>query len=481
MNFVTPAVAVGSLDEAANSALLRRHGIEAVLSLTEVDFEAGALHEVIAVQDRQPLPAAAIGRITAFIHRQVSSRRKVLVHCQMGISRSPALVACYLHEYEGMALEAAIGRIQRARPCADPHPALLASIEAHYAGTGKPELVDLSANENPFGPSPAVAEALGGAGGGIHRYPDRRGAGLRSALAERLGVAAEQIVLGNGSCEILDLAARAALGPGEEAIIGVPSFMPYRSAIRKAYGHPVAVPLQDFQYDLEAMADRVGERTRLVVLGNPNNPTGKTLPRAALERFLDGLPASVLVVLDEAYREYVADPGFADALDYVRDGRRVLAVRTFSKVHGLAGLRIGYGIGPAALAAELEVLRPHYNTNSLAQQAALAALGDAPHVTASIAANAEGRQFLSGSFAALGLDFVPSEANFILVRTGEAEAVTAALLARGVRVKSAAPFGTPDHIRVSVGRPEENQFFIEALTQVLGKQDHQNQGEDKWQ
>lgn len=473
MDFVTPFLAVGTGEEAANAALRRQFGIGAVLSLLPVDFVAGEHHATLPIADRQPLPAAMIAAAGAFIADQIAAGRKVLLHCQMGISRSPAIAAGYLHTHAGLPLTEALAQVRRVRPIADPHPALLASLSSHCAAPAEHDAatsIDLSANENPLGPSPRALEAIHAAAANCHRYPDRNARALRAALAQRWLCQPEQIVLGNGSCELLDLAARAFLAPGDEAIIAVPSFMPYRSAVRKAHGRAVTVPLRDFEHDLEAMAARVTEKTRLVFLGNPNNPTGSGIDGAALVHFLDALPPHVVVVLDEAYREYASDARNGEAADstlLVAAGRRVVVVRTFSKIYGLAGLRIGYAIASAELTQTMEALRPHYNTSSVAQAAALAALGDEAHVTASRTLATAGRAQLTRGCAALGLPVVPSAANFLLVRVGAAPAVAGALAGRGILVKSGEPFGLPDYLRVTVGLASENYRFLAELATVL--------------
>ena len=275
-------------------------------------------------------------------------------------------------------------------------------------------------------------------------------------------------MLGNGSCELLDLVARAILQPGHEALIFTPSFLPYQSAIRRAYGTLVTVPLgNDFACDFGRMASLVGPRTRLVILGHPNNPTGIALGATPLASFLNSLPPEVVVVIDEAYRDYVSLPDAADAMALVRAGRPVVALRTFSKLHGLAGLRIGYAAARTDLAARIEALRPHYNTSNIAQAAAFASLEDEAHATHSLAVNRRGLAELAAACSALGLDCIPSSANFLLVRTGEAERLAGALEKHGVRVKSAAAFGLPDHLRISVGTPACNRRFIDALDEVL--------------
>lgn len=471
MDFVAPALAVGSLAEAANEACRRANGIDAVLSLVEVDFRLGQYHATLPMRDGEPLSPDAVATAVAFIDRQLRAGRKVLVHCQMGLSRSPAIAAAYLCACAGMRIGTALEWVCHHRVAAVPHPVLVDSLHRIYGGQGEAlpqRVVDLSANENPLGPSPRALAALATAAGTSHRYPDRHGRALRAALAARLEMDVQQLVLGNGSCELLDLVARAMLEPGDQALIATPSFLPYQAAIGRARGEVIKMPMAaGFACDLERMAELAGPRTRLAILGHPNNPTGVALDAAALARFLDRLPESVVVVIDEAYREYVTRPDAADAMALVRSGRAVVALRTFSKLYALAGLRIGYAAARPDLAARIEAVRSHYNTSSAAQAAALACLDDADHVANSLAVNRSGLAELAAACGDLGLECVPSEANFILVRTGAADAVAAALEQRGVLVKSTAAFGLPEHIRISVGTPACNRRCIAALQDVL--------------
>jgi histidinol-phosphate aminotransferase len=504
MDFVTPWLAIGGSGEAADATLRRVHGIDAVLSLLPVDFDAGAGHLTLPVADRVALPATTIRTVTAFIERQRQAGRKTLLHCQMGISRSPALAACYLHEYAGRRLADALLEVGRARPIADPHPALLASMQAHYGSAGgesTPTGIDLSANENPLGPSPLALAAMQAALLTAHRYPDRQATTLRSELARRHGGAPEQIVLGNGSCEVLDLAARALLAPGQAAIIAPPCFPAYRSAVKRAHGRLVEVALNasdDFAYRLEHISAAIDQDTRLIFLGNPNNPTGQGVGGAALADWLDTLPQHVTVVLDEAYRDYGADHGRGDDGDHpadigkaagidaaepladgpalVRAGRRVLVLRSFSKLHGLAGLRLGYAFGPADLIATLEAQRPTYNTNAPAQAAALAALGDLAHQDTSRQQNAAGLAQLRHGLAELGLSCPPAHGNFLLAdfatRGFDASRIASQLASAGIAVKPGSAFGLPGHLRISVGLPAENQRLLDALQSLTNAARH---------
>ncbi|MBB4200085.1 histidinol-phosphate aminotransferase [Rhodoblastus sphagnicola] len=464
MDFITDRVAVGDAGEVENAEGLRRRRIGAVLSLARFDHPPLAMpHAVIEIADRRALLGESISAATAFIKTHVAAGRRVLVHCKAGISRSPALTLCYLHELEGYSIEEALARVKARRPQADPHPTLLASIRAHYGQEVAP-FVDVSSNENPYGPSPRVLSALVAAAATAHLYPDGPGDSLREALAQRLGVGTENIVLGNGSTEILEMTARALLGPDSEAIIGWPSFPTYRAMARRAGAREVLVPLVDHDYDLDAIAARISENTGLIVLGNPNNPTGRVIGKAAMGRLLDRLPPHVVLCLDEAYCDYADRQDFPDSLEAVRSGRPLVVVRTFSKAFGLAGLRIGYAVAPPALARRIDSFRQRFNTSSIAQAAALAALDDRDHVARSAALNVSAREKLCAGIAELGLAFVKnSEANFVMIDVGDGAAITAELQKSGVRVKSLDAIGLPACIRVSVGTPEQNARLVETL------------------
>jgi histidinol-phosphate aminotransferase len=339
-------------------------------------------------------------------------------------------------------------------------------VEREY---GIRDSIKLASNENPLGPSPRAVEALRGALAGIHRYPDGGGFYLKQKLAAKLRVGAEQIALGNGSNEILELVTRTFLRPGEDAVMSEQAFVVYASVVQAAAGIPRALPLREFTHDLDAIAAAVRKSTRLVFLGNPNNPTGTIYRRGAFERLLERLPKDVVVIADDAYAEYVTDPKYPHTLDYLRPDRLLITLRTFSKIYGLAGLRIGYGVGPAELVAALERIRQPFNVNVLAQVAALAALDDEEHVERSRRINRKGMLFLEREFTRLGLDYVASQANFVLVRVGAGSEVYERLLRRAVIVRPVAGYGFPEHVRVTVGTAEENQRFVDALEGALSQ------------
>jgi histidinol-phosphate aminotransferase len=328
--------------------------------------------------------------------------------------------------------------------------------------------IKLASNENPLGPSPKALAALQRSLAGVHRYPDSAGYELIRKLAARHRLEPSQIVLGNGSDEIISMLARVFLQPGDEVIMPQPSFQMYEIETRAAAALPVQVPLQHLRTDLEAMAARLTARTRIVFVNAPHNPTGSLVTRPELEAFMAQLPDGVVLALDEAYIEFVRDPAGPDSLDYVRAGRPVVGLRTFSKAYGLAGLRIGYGIMPPDVADMLSRVRPPFNVNLPAQAAAAAALDDEAFLIETLQVVHQGVDFLQRALADLGLSAQPTQANFLMVRVpGDGQQFFERLLDRGVIVRPLASYGFRDCIRVSVGRPEENRRFIEALKQVL--------------
>lgn len=334
---------------------------------------------------------------------------------------------------------------------------------------GLGRVVKLASNENPLGPSPRALEAMREALGELHRYPDGDATDLRTELGRRLGVRPERILLGNGSNEILTLIGRVLLKEGDEAVMSEGAFIVYLLATRSSGAGRVAVASVEHAHDLEAMADAITGETRVVFVANPNNPTGTIFRRAAWERFLERVPDDVVVVCDSAYAEYVTDPDYPDALLDLGRHPQLVVLRTFSKIHGLAGLRIGYGVGPAWLVDLIDRVRDPFNVNHVAQVAALAALEDEAHLHASREANRQGLRFLERACRALGLGFVPGHGNFLLIEIGDAAGAFEALLRAGVIVRPVAGYGYPHHIRVTVGTPEENTEFAMAVAALLGQ------------
>ncbi|CUQ66261.1 histidinol-phosphate transaminase [Candidatus Nitrospira inopinata] len=337
-------------------------------------------------------------------------------------------------------------------------------IEELQRELGLDRVIKLASNENPIGPSSRALAALAGATDNLHRYPDGGGHRLRQVLAERWKVSSEQIIVGNGSDELLGLLARAFLAPGDDAVMADHTFVIYRMEVTAAHGNPIVVPLTNWTHDLDAMARAVTPRTRLLFVCNPNNPTGTMVSAEEVERLMASVPNDVVVVFDEAYFEYVRDPRFPDTIAYVRDGRNAVVLRTFSKIYGLAGLRIGYGITTPEIAGILNRIRPPFNANSLAQRAAAAALGDEEHVARSRSVNAEGMAQVSQGLEALGLTPIPSQTNFLYFDVGrDGRQVFEALLREGIIVRHIE--GTM--LRVTIGLADENAAFLQALKRVL--------------
>lgn len=335
---------------------------------------------------------------------------------------------------------------------------------------GLDEVLKLASNENSLGPSPMALQAIREALQGIHRYPDGGCHNLRQALSRRLGVDAEELCFGNGSNELLELVTRAFLGPGDVAVMADPAFVVYRSVCQAVGCEIREVSLKDFSHDLQKMLEAVTPKTKMVFLGNPNNPTGTCVTPSDLHDFVKNLPRDVILVVDEAYREYMPRHLQPDLLRYVRDGRYLLTLRTFSKAYGLAGLRIGYGIGPREMMKILDRVRQPFNVNTLAQRGALAALEDTAHLAETVRVTEVGRRTLRTRLEELGLICVPSVANFILADVGmNGRGVADALLQKGVIVRSVEGYGLPTHIRVTVGTPRENARAAGALAEVLSE------------
>ncbi len=332
--------------------------------------------------------------------------------------------------------------------------------------------IKLASNENPLGPSPKAVEAVRSAVADSNRYPDGGTHLLRAKLARQHGVALDQILMGLGSSEIIDLAARILLSGGKTGVTSHGSYAPFSLAIRASGAELVRVPQQDFAFDLRAIADAVAAHaeTRIVYLANPNNPTGTAFGVGELQEFLRRVPADVLVVLDEAYFHYADRPDMPDSVQLFREHKNLLIMRTFSKVYGLAGLRVGYGIGDTPVLEAMNRLRTPFNLAGVSQAAALAALDDAEHVNRSIKENATERARLTKGLTQLGLRPVPSHANFIFIDIGpEAQELCDELLHEGVIVRPLGWMGFPEAIRVSVGIASENDKLLEVMSRLLGK------------
>lgn len=330
-------------------------------------------------------------------------------------------------------------------------------------------IVKLASNENPRGPSPAVIAAIAAAAAEVTRYPDGYGYHLKDALSKRLGVTPAQIVLGNGSNDILELATMAYLRPGDAAVYSQHAFAVYPLATLARGARTIEVPARDLAHDLPAMRAAITPETRIVFVANPNNPTGTWIAPAALEAFIDSVPRDVLVVLDEAYNEYLEPADRADSIGWVARYPHLAVSRSFSKAYGLAALRIGYGVMSAAVADMFNRVRQPFNVNALAQAAAVAALADTAYVDDSRALNKHGLAQLYAGLAALGIPYVSSHGNFVLAKVGEAARINHALLLRGVIVRPVASYGLPEYLRISVGLPAENERFLAALREILDR------------
>ena len=329
--------------------------------------------------------------------------------------------------------------------------------------------IKLASNENPLGPSMVALEALKGAIQNLHRYPDGSCFYLKKRLSSFLGVPEDMLITGNGSNEIIELLVRTFIRKGDEAVMGDPSFAVYPLAVQSAGGTSVKVPLKNFTIDMEKIAASLTERTRLVFISNPNNPTGTIVGKDAVEALIKKLPKGALLCMDEAYFEFVNNASYPDSIKYVKQGFPVVALRTFSKIYGLAGLRVGYGVAPPELAEYMNRVRQPFNVNSLAQAAATAALDDISHVEKSKKNNAEGLKYLYNELEKLGMDYVPAEANFFLIKAGDGQVLYEGLLSKGVIVRPMKSYAMPRYIRVTVGTPEENSRFISALKEVLAE------------
>lgn len=346
----------------------------------------------------------------------------------------------------------------------------IAELQREY---GVADIVKLASNENPLGPAPRALTAIAAAAVELARYPDANGFELKRALADRHAVGADCVTLGNGSNDVLVLLAESFLGPGLEAVYSRHAFAVYALAVQATgAAHRVADALpadhaQPFGHDLDAMAALIGPRTRMVFVANPNNPTGTWVDAAALERFVAGLPRHVIVVIDEAYFEYVRAPDYPDATRWLDRFPNLVVTRTFSKAYGLAGLRIGYSISSAAIADILNRIRQPFNTSALAQVAARAALEDTAHLARSVELNAAEMERVSTACRALGLGVNPSVGNFLLVDMGApAQPLFDAMLHEGVIVRPVANYGLPNHLRISIGLPAENERLMVALKKV---------------
>jgi len=362
---------------------------------------------------------------------------------------------------------------------APPHVAAIAPYQAgkpieelaREFGLDPAQIVKLASNENPLGMPESARLAIVAATAHLGRYPDPAGFELKQALSARWSVPQNWLTLGNGSNDILELVASALLEPGSSVVYAQHAFVVYRLATQARGARHLVVPAKDFGHDLPAMLEAIDGTTRVVFIANPNNPTGTYLPNVQLEAFLEAVAqrhgTRVTVVLDEAYNEFLEPEQRVDSVGLVKRYANLLVSRSFSKAYGLAGLRVGYAIAQPTLTDLMNRVRQPFNVNSLAQAAAIAALQDTEFLAKSFTVNREGKAQLQQGFAKLGLTFVPSYANFVLVKVGDAARVNLELLKRGVIVRPVAGDGLPEWLRVSIGLPHENQKFLEALAAVL--------------
>ena len=341
---------------------------------------------------------------------------------------------------------------------------------ARELGIDPAKIIKLASNENPLGASPKALQAIRDELGELTRYPDGNGFELKKRLAERCGVQSDQVTLGNGSNDILELVARAYLAPGLNAVFSEFAFAVYPIVTQATGATAHVVPAKEWGHDLPAMLAAIDSNTRVVFIANPNNPTGTWFGPDALSRFLATVPEHVLVVLDEAYIEYAHGGELPDGLDYLAEHPNLLVSRTFSKAYGLASLRVGYSLSSPTVADVLNRVRQPFNVNSFALAAACAALDDVDYVTKSRQLNQVGMEQLEGGLDLLGLTWIPSRGNFLAIDMGrDAAPVYQALLREGVIVRPVAGYGMPNHLRVSVGLLEENTRFLEALARVLAR------------
>lgn len=336
---------------------------------------------------------------------------------------------------------------------------------ARELGLDPATIIKLASNENPLGPSPKAQEAMQNLIADTHIYPDGGGWKLRRAIADKFGLDMSNVILGCGSNEVIEFIGHAFLKPGDNIITAKHAFLVYKLMAKVFGAETIEVPDPGFVHDLDAMAAAITPNTKEIFIANPNNPTGTLVTQEQIDGFMDKVPPHVIVVFDEAYYEFVDNP--PDTLKYVREGRNVVVLRTFSKIQGLAGLRIGYGLGPPELIEILQRTRQPFNTNALAQTAALAGLLDEDHQAKTKAITDEGRTYLQNQFETMGLEYVPSFANFVLVKVGDGNAVFKAMMQKGIIIRAMAAYKLPEWVRISIGTMAQNQRCIEVLKEVL--------------
>jgi len=341
---------------------------------------------------------------------------------------------------------------------------------ARELGRSPTDVIKLASNENPLGPSPAALAAMQKVLSQLHLYPDGSAFYLKQTLAQKLEVAPRNLILGNGSNEIIEFVGHALIAPGADVVVSQYCFAVYPIVTKLFGANLITVPAKNYGHDLPALVKAITPKTRVIFVANPNNPTGTVVPQKDVARFVNEVPPHVLLVMDEAYLEFLEHP--VDLLPLIRAGDKanLLLMRTFSKIYGLAGLRLGYGIGHSELIAALEKVRQPFNINALVQAAALAALDDAEHIARTRANNAAGLEFLQNAFRQMRLEFVPSAANFVMVRVGDSPRIFDNLQKQGIITRPMAGYGLPEFIRISVGTPEENDRCVAGLKKALQTQ-----------
>ena len=341
-------------------------------------------------------------------------------------------------------------------------------IEEVKRELGISDIIKLASNENPLGPSPLAQQAIKEISTQVHFYPDGNAFYLKADLAKHLNVTEDHLILTNGSNEVLQLVGETYLGPGDEVIYAEGAFVVYGLVATVTGATPVVVPMQNDTHHLTAMADAITDKTKTIFIANPNNPTGTMVTAKETAHFMAQVPEDVLVVFDEAYYEYVTHPDYPHTLPYVMDGRNFIITRTFSKIYGLAGLRIGYGIAPPPVIATMNPVRQPFNCNAVAQAAARAAITDTEYVKESQMLNEQGKVFLYNAFDDLGLRYIKTEGNFIMVFVNQPGADMAeAMMKKGVIVRAMTSYGYPDAIRVTIGKQKENERFLQALSSII--------------
>jgi histidinol-phosphate aminotransferase len=336
---------------------------------------------------------------------------------------------------------------------------------ARELGVDPSTIIKLASNENPLGPSPKALQAMRAALENAHLYPDGSGFYLRKAIAAKLGVAPENVILGNGSNEVIEFLGHAFLNAGDDVITCQYAFIVYKLLATAFSVRTIETPSPDYEQDLDATLDSVTSKTRLIFIPNPNNPTGTLISQRVIDNFMSRVPGNIIVVFDEAYFEFLDDP--PDTLRFIRDGRNVIVLRTFSKIHGLAGLRIGYAIAPPEMTEVLHKTRQPFNVNSIAQAGAIAALADDAHLRDTKRVIDEGRAYLQEQFAEMQIPFVPAAANFVMVNVGDGCAVFQKLLQRKMIVRPLKGYGLPEWVRISIGTTEESRQLIAVLRDIM--------------